>query len=110
MADLPVNADEYRIGIDEVELHVPTITLEHMNLDAADQMVRRRAVMLPVAPENEGRKGLRGHLAGLQKVLRVDAAPCLMLVVPAIERREKATFRFLEAEGSSIRRSSYLSR
>ena len=104
-----MNADEYRIGIKEVELHIPTIPLEHVNLDAADQMMRRRTVMLPAAPEDKGCKGLCGHLAGLQKVLRVDAAPCLMLVVPAIERREKATFRFLETDAIYIRISSYLS-
>jgi hypothetical protein len=104
-----MNADEYRSGIDEVELHIPTVPPEYMNLDAADQMMRRRAVMLPAAPENEGCKGLRGHLTGLQKVLRVNAAACLMLVVPTIERREKATFRFLETDAIHIRISSYLS-
>jgi hypothetical protein len=36
-----MHADEYGIRIDEVELDVPAITANNMNLDGGDPMVRR---------------------------------------------------------------------
>ncbi|WP_267955841.1 hypothetical protein [Pseudomonas sp. KCA11] len=40
-----MNADEPGVWLDEKELYVPTIPLEHMYLDGCDGMVRGADVM-----------------------------------------------------------------
>jgi len=45
-----VNADEYRIWVDGVELYIPPVTSKNVNIDFRDCVVRRHLMMLTTAP------------------------------------------------------------
>ncbi|MGK0162552.1 hypothetical protein [Pseudomonas mosselii] len=70
-----MNADEPRLGFDEIELDVPTAALEHMDLDGRHGMMRTAAVVATVAGMDDVDDFTCADLANGQQVLDLDIAP-----------------------------------
>ncbi|MCE0915173.1 hypothetical protein [Pseudomonas sp. NMI760_13] len=70
-----MNADEPRLGFDEIELDVPAAALQHMDLDGRHGVVRATAVVAAVASIDDIDDFACADLPDGQQILDLDITP-----------------------------------
>ena len=81
-----MHADEYRLRLQEVELHVPAIFCNDMDSDLLSLVMWTAGVVGACAASNDAGDKLRRDLACLKLVLLIDVAPArLMSVAPLFQ-------------------------
>ncbi|MGX9857623.1 hypothetical protein ACR03S_19760 (plasmid) [Limimaricola variabilis] len=100
MAASLVDADEYRVRVDEVELHIPAIAAKDVDINTGDRVMRRTLVMLPAAPLDDLHEIVGRDLPHLEQVLRLNLAARLVKERAFPQRFDQASLCLRESNSS----------
>jgi hypothetical protein len=99
-----MHADEDRIGVEEIEFHIPTLSPDHMNEDRPVIVMGRGAVILTPAPLDQIADIPGRDLPGQEQVFRGDPGSAhFMLVCPVAEGGDDLLLGGLEPVLRNIR-------